>query len=85
MKWVKNINTSILTFDIVQFFPFLNHQLLPKFFDKASFDLKVSKFFDNYLIEQQTKYVWNNFSSHLFSVDVGVDQGSALSPILSTF
>ena len=27
--WVKNLTTSILVFDIVQFFPSLNHQLLP--------------------------------------------------------
>ena len=32
--WVKNINTSMLTFDIAQFFLSLNHQLLPKVFDK---------------------------------------------------
>jgi len=29
------------------------------------------------------KYCWNNFSSHLFNVDIGVEQGLALSPILS--
>jgi len=28
-------------------------------------------------------YVWNNFSSYLFDINVGVGQGSALSPILS--
>ena len=49
------------------------------------FDLKVSKFFGNYLVGQQTKYVWNKFSSYLFSVDMGVDQGLALSSILSVF
>jgi len=30
MGWVKNINTSMLVFDISQFFPSLNHHLLPK-------------------------------------------------------
>jgi len=73
----------MLAFDISQFFPFLNYHLLLKFFDKAGFDPKVSKFFSNYLVGQQTNYVWNNFSSQLFSVDVGVDQGLALSSILS--
>ena len=33
--WVKNLITSTLAFDIVQFFPFLNHQLLPLILDKA--------------------------------------------------
>jgi len=74
----------MLAFDIVQFFLSLNHQLLSNFFDKVGFDLKVSKFFNNYLVGQQTKYVWNKFSSYLFSVDMGVYQGLALSFILST-
>ena len=30
------------------------------------------------------KYLWNNLSSPMFDVNVGVGQGSALSPILST-
>ena len=29
------------------------------------------------------KYLWNNFSSPLFNVDIGVKQGSALPPVLS--
>ena len=74
MEWVNNINTSMLTFDISQFFPSLNHYLLPKFFDKVGFDLKASKFFGNYLVGQQTKYIWNDFFSQLFSVDVEVGQ-----------
>ena len=28
-------------------------------------------------------YIWNNFSSSSFNVDIGIGQGSALSPILS--
>ena len=71
-------------FDIAQFFPSLNHQLLLYIFDKAEFDPKVLKFFKNYLVGQKTKYVWNSFSSSLFNVDVGVGQGLALSTILST-
>ena len=27
--WAKGLRTSVLAFDIVQFFPSLNHQLLP--------------------------------------------------------
>ena len=81
---VKNVDTSTLVFDIAQFFPSLNHQLLLYIFDKAEFDPKVLKFFKNYLVGQKTKYVWNSFSSSLFNVDVGVGQGLALSTILST-
>jgi len=45
--------------------------------------LKVSRFFQNYLVGQKTKYVWDSFSFSFFNVDVGVGQGLALSPILS--
>ena len=70
-------------FDIVQFFSFLNHHLLPIILDKADFNLKISQFFSNYLINKHTQYVWNNFVSSFFRADVGVNQGSALLPILS--
>ena len=67
----------------MQFFPSLNHHLLPLILAKAGFDHKVSNFFRNYLIGRKTKYLWNNFSSPFCNVDVGVSQGLALSPILS--
>ena len=38
-RWVKNINTSTLAFNIAQFFPFLNHQLLSHIFDKVGFKI----------------------------------------------
>ena len=73
----------MLVFDIMQFFPLLNHQLLLLILNKARFDWKVSTFFSNYLVNRKTKYSWNNFYSPLYNVDVGISQGSALSPILS--
>jgi len=74
---------STLVFDITQFFPSLNHQLLSLIFDKVGFDPKVAFFFCNYLVGKKTQYFWNNFSSPLFNVDVGVGQRSAFFPILS--
>ena len=41
-------------------------------------------FFANYLVQRSTKYLWNDLSSPFFKVNVGVGQGLALSPILST-
>ena len=81
--WIKNTMTSMLAFNIAQFFPFLNYQLLPLILDKAEFNSKVSFFFHDYLVGRKTKYIWNNFSFLLFNVDIGVGQRSALSPILS--
>ena len=73
----------MLAFDITQFFLSLNYQLLPLILDKASFDSKIFLFFYDYLVGKKTKYLWNSFSSSSFNVNVGVGQGSALSPILS--
>ena len=73
---------STLAFDIAQFFPSLNHQFLVLILKKAEFDSHVAKFFSNYLIGRKTNYFWNSFTSPSFDVNVGVDQGSALSSIL---
>jgi len=75
--------TSTLAFDIVQFFPSLNHCFLSHILRKASFDPKVKCSFSNYLVGRKTWYCWNKFSSSFFNVDVGIGQDSALSPILS--
>jgi len=46
-------------------------------------DCKVSNFFKNYLVERKTQYCWNDFISPAFNINVGVGQGSVLSPICS--
>ena len=83
LKWVKNLQMSMLVFDIMQFFLSLNYWLLPIILDKASFDSKISSFFSNHLIGRKTQYLWNSFISLFFYIDVEVEQGSPLSPILS--
>ena len=40
-------------------------------------------FFKNYLVGRKTKYLWNDFIPPLFNINIGVGQGSTLSPILS--
>ena len=77
------MSTSSLAFDIAQFFPSLNYHLLALILGKAGFVSRVVNFFSNYLINRQTKYFWNNFSSFYFDINVGVGQGLALSSILS--
>ena len=81
--WVKNPSTSTVVFDIAQFFPLLNHHLLSLIMKKVGFDNCFVLFFTNYLMDRKTNYFWNNFMSPVFNVNVGVGQGSALSPILS--
>ena len=70
--WVKNLIMSTLKFDITQFFPSLNHQLLCLIMAKTGFNPKISNFFKNYLVGRKTKYLWNSFSSPYYNVDVGV-------------
>ena len=82
LGWVKNLSTSTLIFDISQFFPSLNYHLLTLILGKAGFDPHIIKFFSNYLIGRKINYFWNSFTSPSFDVNVGVGQGSALSPIL---
>ena len=82
-KWIKNMSTNVLAFDIAQFFPSLNHRLLSSILNKAGFKSRIVNFFSNYLVNRKTNYSWNCFFSHLFDINVGVGQGSALSPILS--
>ena len=69
-EYVKNFLTSTLAFDIDQFFLLLNHQLFLIILDKAGFDSKIFLF--NYLVGKKMKYLWNNFSSSLFNVNIGV-------------
>jgi len=57
LGWVKNLPTNIWAFDITQFFPSLNYQLLLLILDKAGFDLKISNFFKNYLVGRRMKYL----------------------------
>ena len=81
-RWVKGKSTSTLTFDISQFFPSLNHNLLMIVLSKVGLEPKVSKFFADYLVQRKMNYVWNNLQSPDFEVNVSVKQESALSPIL---
>ena len=55
--WAKRRSTSSLAFDISQFFPSLNHNLLILILEKAELDHKVTNFFANYLIQRSMKYL----------------------------
>ena len=81
--WIKKLQMSMLVFDIAQFFPSLNHWLLPIILSKARLNTKILSFFSNYLIGRKTQYLWNIFTFPFFCIDIGIGQGSVLSPILS--
>ena len=52
--WIKNLQKSTLAFNITQFFPYLNHQLILYILDKAGFNPKVSLFISDYLVGRKT-------------------------------
>ena len=71
-RWAKGKSTSTLAFDISQFFPSLNHNLLTTILSKAGLESKVFNFFANYLVQRKMNYIWNNMQSPDFEVNVGV-------------
>ena len=50
---------------------------------KQGFPPLVAKFFESYLVGRSMHYKWNSFVSPLHQADMGVEQGLALSPVLS--
>jgi hypothetical protein len=81
--WHAKLKTSMVAFDLAQFFPSINHDVLLSIRDKQGFVPEVDVFFRSYLVDQSTCYAWDNDLSPEFPSSVGVGQGSALSPILS--
>ena len=81
--WQQKKVTSIIAFDLVQYFPSLNHEVLAGLLERFRFPSHVVRFFDSYLTQRTTRYSWNGVLSEIFGFDVGVGQSSALSPILS--
>jgi len=66
----------------MQFFLLLNHCLLTIILGKVRLEPKVALFFTDYLVKRKINYTWNELFFLNFKVNVGVGQGSALSPIL---
>ena len=81
--WAKGLKTSIVAFDIAQFFSSLNHSMLTAVLQHSSFADCLADFFSDYLVGRSTQYSQNSFLSDVCDADVGVGQGSALSSILS--
>src|SRR5271170_4105674 len=81
--WAAGLQTSVIAFNLAQFFPLINHEALIAIMRKQGFSPRLVRFFESYLVGRQTSYCWNGFESDPRSADVGVGQGSALSPVLS--
>ncbi|PPR05633.1 hypothetical protein CVT26_009312 [Gymnopilus dilepis] len=73
--WAKGLKTSVVAFDLAQFFPSLNHEVLLAIIRKLGFPQNVITFFESYLVGRRTVYSWNAFRSDPRQADVGVGQG----------
>jgi len=71
-SWLKQCHMSVIAFDIVQFFPSLNHNFLSICLKKASLNTNIRNFFRSYHSGQSTLYLWNGFTSPVFDTNVGV-------------
>jgi hypothetical protein len=80
--WHAKLKTSVVAFDLAQFFPSINHDVLLSILDKQGFVPEVVAFFKSYLVDQFTRYAWDDDLSLEFPSSIGVGQCSALSPIL---
>jgi hypothetical protein len=81
--WRAKLKTSVVAFDLAQFFPSINHDVLLSILDKQGFAPEVVAFFRSYLVDQFICYAWEDDLSPEFPSSIGVGQDSALSPILS--
>jgi hypothetical protein len=52
-------------------------------FSRMGFPAVLGPFLRSYLVGRRTTYKWDSFTSEPFAADVGVGQGSAMSPVLS--
>ena len=52
--WVKELKTSVVAFDIVQFFPSLNHSMFTSILRHFGFANCIVDFFSNYLVGRST-------------------------------
>ena len=81
--WAKGLKTSVVAFDLAQYFPSLQHGVIITLLKCMGFAMQVCDFFVDYLVGRSMRYAWEGELSPPFETSVGVGQGSALSPILS--
>jgi imidazoleglycerol phosphate dehydratase HisB len=55
--WTKGLKTSMVAFNIMQFFPSLNHSLLINILKRQGFLGEVVKFFSSYLKDHSTQFL----------------------------
>jgi hypothetical protein len=77
------LKTSVVAFDLAQFFPSINHELILSILKKQGFAPEIVVFFWSCLVGRHTQYAWDDDLSPAFPSSVGLGQGSAMSPVIS--
>ena len=83
--WAKGLKRSVVAFNLAQYFPSLQHGVTITLLKCMGFTTRVCNFFVDYLVEHSMQYIWEGNLFLLFETSMGVEQGPALSPILSAF
>lgn len=81
--WGQGLSTSALLLDVSQFFPSINHTMLTAILRRQGFNHALCDFFTEYLVGRITTFRYNGTDFTPCDFNVGLGQGSALSPILS--
>ncbi|KAF8647831.1 hypothetical protein AX16_006521 [Volvariella volvacea WC 439] len=81
--WERKKVTSCLAFDIASFFPSIQPDALNRVLSKQGFNRKYTSLFKSYFQGRSTMYRLGEYKSESFPIEVGLGQGSAISPTLS--
>ena len=82
--WWKKLVTTMIGFDIAQFFPSINHDLLITICSCCGFSPTFTNWLHAYFLPCSSSFCFGNaFSPPFTCPQVGVGQGSALSPTFS--
>ncbi|KAF8646075.1 hypothetical protein AX16_007407 [Volvariella volvacea WC 439] len=81
--WERKKVTSCLAFDIASFFPSVQPDALIRVLKKQGFNHKYTSLFESYFQGRSTTYRLGEYKSESFPIEVGLGQGSAISPTLS--
>lgn len=81
--WNQGLESAALLVDVAQFFPSINHDMLLHILEKQGFHETIVNFFRDYLTDRSMTFLFNGTETPPAAFTLGVQQGSALSPVLA--
>ena len=80
--WARNLDTSVLLFDLSQFFPSVQYEPMLEILHRDGFSSQFCDFMSSYLTGRTTQFDFGGELTPEVPFNVGLGQGSCLSPIL---